>query len=195
MSISLMKSFLIGRRQRVKMSDSFSDWSMVLRGVPQGSVLGPLLFNILVNDLHFCVTKTNLNAYADDNQLHFSHECPMAIETAINKDLRQSIAWFKENSLKANPHKFQSFGLVPGRSSIDSRFKVEGQELQQENYIKVLGLTLDKKLNFHDHIDGLCRKISRQISVFNRFKCLIPLDAKLQLYDSFILSHLNYRKN
>ena len=59
------------------------------------------------------------------------------------------------------------------------------------NYIKLLDVTIDKKLNFHKHIAGLCRKISRQISVFNRFKCLIPLDAKLQLYHSFILSHLS----
>ena len=59
------------------------------------------------------------------------------------------------------------------------------------NYIKLLDVTIDKKLNFHKHIAGLCRKISRQISVFNRFKCLIPLDAKLQLYHSFISSHLS----
>ena len=59
------------------------------------------------------------------------------------------------------------------------------------NYIKLLDVTIDKKLNFHKHIAGLCRKISRQISVFNRFKCLIPLDAKLLLYHSFILSHLS----
>ena len=61
-----------------------------------------------------------------------------------------------------------------------------------ENHIKLLGLTIDDNLNFHDHIAGLCRKISRQISVSNRFKRLIPFDTKLQLYDSFILSHLNY---
>ena len=191
-SISLMESFLFGRRQRVKIGDSFSDWSMILRGVPQGSVLGPLLFNIFVNDLYFCVTTTNVNVYADENQLHFSHDSPMAIETAINEDLKQSMIWFDKNSLKANPDKFQSFGLAPGRSSIDLKFRVDGQELQQENHIKLLGLTIDEKLNFHDHIAGLCRKISRQISVFNRFKRLIPLDAKVRLYDSFILSHLNY---
>ena len=69
---------------------------------------------------------------------------------------------------------------------------MDGQELQQENHIKLLGLTIDEKLNFHDHIAGLCRKIGRQISVFNRFKRLIPLDAKLRLCDSFILSHHNY---
>lgn len=70
---------------------------MVLGGVPQGSVLGPLLFNIFVNNLHFCATKTYVNVYADDNQLHFSHECPTAIETAINEDLKESTTWFKEN--------------------------------------------------------------------------------------------------
>jgi len=69
---------------------------------------------------------------------------------------------------------------------------VDDQELQQENHIKLLGLTIDEKLNFHDHIAVLCCKISRQITVFNRFKRLIPLVAKLRLYDSFIFSHLNY---
>ena len=64
---------------------------MVLRGLPPGSVLGPLLFNIFVNYLNFCVTKYNVNAYADDDQLHFSCECPAAIETAINEDLKESM--------------------------------------------------------------------------------------------------------
>ena len=86
-----MKSFLFGCRQHVKMRNIFSDWLMVLRGLPPGSVLGPLLFNIFVNYLNFCVTKYNVNAYADDNQLHFSCECPAAIETAINEDLKESM--------------------------------------------------------------------------------------------------------
>ena len=67
-SISLVKKFLFGRRQRAEIGDSFSDWSMVSRGVPERSVLGPLLFNTFVNDLHFCVTTTNLNAYAYDTE-------------------------------------------------------------------------------------------------------------------------------
>ena len=71
------------------------------------------------------------------------------------------MTWFDENSLKANPDKFQSFSLAPGRSSIDLKFRVDGQELQQEDHIKLVGLNIDEKLNFHDHIAGLCGKISR----------------------------------
>ena len=81
--------------------------------MPQGSILGPLLFNIFVNDFYFCVAKTQINTYADDSQLHFSHECPLTIEAAINDDLKDSLFWFSDNPLKANPYKFQSFGLAP----------------------------------------------------------------------------------
>ena len=96
-----------------------------------------------------------MNAYADDNQLHFSHKSPIAIETTINKDLKQPMIWSDKNSVKANPDKLQSFGLAPRQSSTDLKFRVDGQELQQENRIKLLGLTIDEKINFHEHIAGL----------------------------------------
>ena len=80
--------------------DKFFDWAAATRGVPQWSVLGLLLFNVFVNDLHFNVTKAELNTYADDFKvLHFF-----------------------ENSLKANPDKFQSFGVAPARLSADFQF-------------------------------------------------------------------------
>ena len=185
-----MKSFLFDRRQRVKILDTFSQWSSVKRGVPQGSVLGPLLFNIFVNDYHFCITKAQVHSYADDNQLYFSHHCPYTIDATINDSLQESTDWFSKNSLKANPDKFQGFGLAPGRSSVDFKFKVADQELQQKNCIKLLGVSIDSSLNFHEHISNLCRKISRQIIVFNRFKRLIPFDAKFIYLFIFIYNNI-----
>ena len=95
-------------------------------------------------------------------------------------------------ALKANPDKFQSFGLAPARLTADFQFRADDKQLQQEKSMKLLGITIDDKLNFHEHIANLCRKTSRQISVLNRLKRLVPLDAKKKLYNSFILSHLNY---
>ena len=95
------------------------------------------------------------STYADDNQLHFSHKCQSTIEATINDDLKDSPFWFSRNSLKANHHKFQSFSLTPGRSSVDFKFKVaDHAELKQENCLKLLGVTNDDKLNFHQHIAG-----------------------------------------
>ena len=128
--------------------------------------------------MSFCVTETQINTYRDDNQLHFSHKCLSTIEATIHDDLKDSLFWFSRNSLKANPHKFQSFGLAPGRSSVDFEFKVAVQELKKENCLKLREVTINDTLNFHEHIAGLCRKIRQQISVLNRFKRLIPFDVK-----------------
>jgi hypothetical protein len=76
-----------------------------------------------------------------------------------------------------------------GRSSVEFQFRAADKELKQENYIKLLGVTIDDKWNFHEHIANLCREVSRQISVLNRFKCFVPFGAKKKIYNSFIFSH------
>ena len=118
-SIQLIRNFLTKRRQRVKVFDKTSDWVETIRGIRQGSVLGPLLFNIFVNDLHFDLTNGEINTFADDNQLYTCHQNADTVEDTLNSDLEITLEWFDQNSLTANPNKFQSLGLAPGRSTID----------------------------------------------------------------------------
>ena len=191
-SIQLIRNFLTKRRQRVKIFDKTSDWVETIGGIPQGSVLRPLLFNIFVNDLHFDLTNGEINTFADDNQLYTCHQNADTVEDTLNSDLEITLEWFHQNSLTANPNKFQSLGLAPGRSTIDLQVSVLGNLVQQLSFIKLLGVTLDNKLNFHVHIANLCRKVGRQVGVLNRLKRLVPVEARIELYNSFILTHLNY---
>ena len=109
------------------------------KGGPSRVRFSPLLFNIFANDLHFWTTETNINTYANDHQLYFSHKCPKTIQNTITDDLERSLVWFPSNSLKANLNKFQRLGLAPGRPTIDMKVKV----------LNRTGTAADNKLNFH----------------------------------------------
>ena len=105
-SVALLRSYLSCRYQRVKLGHTFSTWMGVSAGVRQGSLLGPLLFNIFMNDLTFAIRDCRLISYADDTKLHLSHQDPQAVEHGINQDLVNTIQWFQQNGTIANPDKY-----------------------------------------------------------------------------------------
>jgi len=106
-SLKLFKCYLSNRFQRTKIGSCCSSWLLILKGVPQGSILGPLLFNIFINDLLSIVNKTDICNFADDNTIY---SCASSLEEVISNlkdDLSDILSWFKVNGLAANPKKFQ----------------------------------------------------------------------------------------
>ena len=104
-ALRLIRSYLLNRWQRTKINKSFSTWSELIVGVPQGSVLGPLLFNIFINDLFFIIKGTDICNYADDNTLYTSD---MKLDTLMEKlecAVKESIDWFENNGMKLNSSK------------------------------------------------------------------------------------------
>ena len=97
-SVALLRSYSSCRYQRVKLGHTFSTWMGVSAGLPQGSLLGPLLFNIFMNDLTFAIRDCRLISYADDTKLHLSHQDPQAVEDGINLDLTNTIQWHDSKS-------------------------------------------------------------------------------------------------
>ena len=100
----------------MKIRDTFSSWEGVKRGVPQGSVLGPILFNIFINDLFYHVKRANLNAYADDHQIYYSDTDPVALEECLCKEVEVANQWYSENSMIVNKSKHQALILGDTRS-------------------------------------------------------------------------------
>ena len=153
------------------------------RGVPQGSVLGPMFFNMFLNDLIFHIKSVKLNTYADDCQLHSSDVDPVALERRINHDVQIANKWFEDNGMKANPAKHQ--GMVLGKTDYPFSFLTT-------RCLDLFEISLDNELNFKDHISSVCKKINNQFCVFKRFGKLISSEIMLRLYKAFILPHFHY---
>ena len=110
-SVQLIQSYLLGRLQRVKCNGIVSDWLPFRCGVSQGSLLGPLLFNIFVNDVNYSAGFSSLRLYADDTTQYVSHECPALLESILNQDIKKLTIWFSANYLQVNATKTQSMTL------------------------------------------------------------------------------------
>ena len=190
----MMCSYLSGRYQRVKIDSYRSEWVPLKKGIPQGSCLGPLIFNIFVNDLFLFIEKCMLINYADDNTLSYSAKTFDVIMDALRFDTKNAIKWFTMNYMQANPDKFQVMIMKPicNRQDIPGVLDIDGVQLQNQSDVKLLGITLDCKLQFNKHISNICERASRQLNVLSRFKNIFSTEEKKTMYKAFILANFGY---
>ena len=106
-SLDFMNSYLTNRLQRVKVNGTFSSWQQVKSGVPQGSVLGPLLFNLFINDFIYVIQDSEVRHFADDNAIYAFEDNIETILRLLKGDINNALIWFKYNQMAANPDKFQ----------------------------------------------------------------------------------------
>ena len=184
----LLCSYLTNRCQTVK-----SDWAKLIKGVPQGSVLGPMLFNVFINDLTYVVENTGpLYNYADDNTLGFWHNELDDLRLNFEYGSKIAIDWFQENHMKVNVSKFQSIILKPKGAMSDVEFHVSGHSLKPASSVKLLGVQINERLTFDDHISALCAKASHQITALRRIVKYLTLEIRMSIYNAFIASNFNY---
>ena len=189
---TLIASYLRGRKQRIKLGNSRSEWAELLKGVPQGSILGPLIFNIFLNDIFYFVSNSDLYNYADDNCISVSHKDISVLSAQLENEAQVMAKWFADNSMKANADKFQGIILPGGRENKNVQISLGGVDIAFVQKIDVLGVYIDGKLNFNEHVHRICSKASAQISALQRLTGLVDYPSRKAIYTSFISSNFNY---
>ena len=188
----LIANYLTGRKQRVKIGDNKSNWVTLKKGVPQGSILGPLLFNIFINDLFLFIEKCNLYNYADDDTLSKSSKELHDVLSCLRHDCDIALDWFAANGMQANPGKFQF--MVVSTKHVGSQTLSLGTDtvIKSDDCVKVLGVRLDSRLSFSEHVSVSCGKAAKQLNALARVSKFLDFKSRKIIYNSFILSNFSY---
>ena len=166
-SVTFMESYLTNRLQHCKINNSFSEWGKVLNCVPQGSILGPLLLNILLNDIFLSLQKCDPENYANDSTLHTLDKSISNIINSLSHDFTIFSKWFYNNFMVLNPDKC-SFMLLGVDDEFQTNLVCGNKTLKNSKQEKVLGVNIDNKLNFATHISNITKNANIKFNALTR---------------------------
>lgn len=189
--VSVLKSYLLGRRQFVEIEGFRSDLFVPTSGVPQGSNLGPLLFNIFINDL-ICMTGGNRVAYADDLKI-YNRIDTVADCVSLQASISEVNQWCVANRLDLNTSKCNVVSFSRKINTIQCNYSIGGSILDRKSTVKDLGVVFDEKLSFVSHIDQMVTTASRTLGfIIRNCKHFSNVATFKLLYYSFVRSRLDY---
>ena len=155
----MFHSYFLNQKRRVKIGSGIRRWIDILTGIPQGSILDPLIFNVFIKDLIMFIEKTDICNFADDNTLYKSCLSLSVVINCLVHGITIVSNWFKVSSLKANPPKFQ-FMVLGGKKVSETSATLRAPIFFSKNKAFLLGTTIDNKLTFKAHTENLCKKAS-----------------------------------
>ena len=187
------RSYLTNRRQIVSISNSNSSLKFINVGVPQGSNLGFLLFLLFINDLPNCLESVP-RLFADDTCLQVCAPSVEQLELKLNSELTKICKWMFANKLTLNASKSQALIISPKLrcSPVCLNLRCPAGTIKSVNNAKYLGITLDNRLNFREHIKITETKVARSVGILSKLKYYLPESAMLQLYYPLVHSQLMY---
>ena len=187
-ALRLIKDYLSNRKQRIKIENTYSTWLDIISGIPQGSVLGSLLFNVSSADLFFTVNDVSITSYADDNTSYMIADNVDDLITSFEQASSGFFEWFKNNLLRSNAGKCHWLVSTNDRVNMN----VDGFKLDKSDTEKLLGVKLDKKLIFDDHISDICKKAGIEIFSLARVTPYMGIVRKRILMNVFSTSQFSY---
>lgn len=193
------KSYLLDRSQETKYDGELSSKQKCRYGVPQGSVLGPLLFIMYINDINECVTRVLLNLFADDTLVYLSGYDIKILCEILNEELKIILDWLRRNKLKLNEVKTKcmlitSSGVIEKKINERKDWAIVMNDgiLSFVDEFKYLGVILDKHLKFTSNIEYVSKQISGKTNMLFRLRRFVPAKTLIVIYNALIKPHLNY---
>ena len=191
-ALEWFKSYLSDREQFVTINGKDSTKKPLKFGVPQGSILGPLLFIIYINDLPQISKLAKFIMYADDANIIITGKSIDEINEHFNQLSAALLSWVDTNGLKLNLKKTNFMVFSRQKIVIPHGIFIANTKIERKTEARFLGVIMDEKLNFTQHIKALKSKMSRYVGVMYKLKGLVPVSVMLQIYHSFVQSHINY---
>ena len=189
-ALEVLLSYLQERWQRVKINTTFSSWTQLLQGVPQGSVLGPMLFNIYINDMFFALNEIDICNFADDTTPYVCDSNLKSVLEKLEHNSELAIAWFEMNYMKLNTDKCHL--LISGNKNEYMWAKLDEDIVWESNDVELLGVTIDNNLRFDKHLSNICLKANRKLSALTRVAKFVPFKKRRILFKAFIESQFKY---
>ena len=175
-SLKLIIDYLTNRLQHIKINTTFSSWSDIVQEVPQGSVLGPLLFNIYLNDLFYTLKEIEVCNFADDTAPYVFDESLQVVLGNLEHHSDRAISWFECNYMRLKTDKCHL--LVSGHRYEHMWFRVGQDKIWEDKEAKLLGITIDNDLKFDRHVSDICLKANRKLSALIRMSNFLTLDKR-----------------
>ena len=194
-TVTFIYSYLKRRKQKVKVNNFLSDFLTLLLGVPKGSISGPVLFNIFLNDLLSTLKLSDLFNFVDDNSISTTADNIDHLLLTLKHESELAVKWFKDNQMIVNPDKFQAMILQNPRNSKNYepvKLEIGSTKIETKNVVKLLGIIIDNKLNFEERMSELYKKASMQLNSISCLHRFMGKEQKEALINSFIFSNFNY---
>ena len=196
-TIKWFKSYLCDRTQQCFVNGLLSDSSPISYGVPQGTILGPTLFLLYINDFPNCIDFSRARLYADDTSLSFSDTEISSLNQQMKTDLQNITSWLHANKLTLNTLKseFMLIGTRQRLSTLETTnfsLRVDGVELKRTSETKCLGVQIDENLTWSTHIQYIKKKVSCSLATLKKIKPYLKQDCLIIIYNSIIEPYFNY---